>query len=417
MSWNSSKPWLTLLVLLLLTGSSLAQVTDDRRPKSILDYYLLLPHKYLSYLPADSRTVREAAIQIKDLDGGFLRSGLETDEVSTALALFKKSDGSDLLAVENRSCPSGCSSSLNVLSYANEQWADVTHDLLPNIDGSKIQALLQRQYTIRPNAPMRAPQLIYTLGKNGASIEVNEHWSGMVLGRFDWVNDAFTFKPEEAAGSNYRVLAATNNDEGDRLEIIGVDPESPASLPLNGHLRIRIAYQLKSAKNCFIWATPVVLEQRLPDSFTSGSMRYNAGAGVTTLWFGFNNQAHLDVLRVTMVDEQRKPILTLTYPIDANWKGRRECPKFRVECFPNTDSSGAVVACMVYPSGVRPGQEFTYQWNVTNGSIVSGQGTHRITVNQIGTEAETIKAELEIGNLPLTCERKASFTGSIRLRE
>src|ERR1051325_983978 len=417
MSWNSSKPWLAMLVLFLLTGSSLAQVPDDRRPKSILDYYFLLPHKYLAYLTADSRPVREAAIQIKDLDGGFLKSGLATDEVSTALALFRKSDGSDLIAVENRSCPSACSSSLNLLSYANDQWADVTHDLLPAIDASKIQALLQRQYMSRPNEPMRQSHLIYTLRKHGESIEVNEHWSGMVLGEFEWANDAFIFKPQEAVDSNYRVLAATDNPEGDRLQIIGVDPESPASLPLNGHLRIRIAYQLKSTKHCFIWATPVVVEERLPDEFTSGSMRYKPGAGVTTVWFGFNNQAHLDLLRVTMADEQRKPILTLTYPIDANWKGKRECPTFHVECFPNTNSSSAALACMVYPSGVLPGQEFTYQWNVSNGSITSGQGTRRITVNLIGAEAETIKAELEIGNLPLSCERKVSFTGSIKPKE
>ena len=414
MSWNSSKPWLAMLVLFLLTGSSLPQVRDDRRPKSVLDYYFLLPHKYLPYLTADSRPVREAAIQAKDLDGGFLKSGLGTDEVSTALALFRKSDGSDLIAVENRSCPGPCSSSLNLLLYANDQWTDVTHDLLPAIDGGRIQALIQRQYLSRPNEQMRQ-SLIYTLRKNGGSIEVNEHWSGMVLGEFEWVNDAFIFKSEDAGGSNYRVLGAIDNPEGDRLQIIGVDPD-PASLPLNGHLRIRIAYQLKSGKSCFIWATPIVLDGR-PDDFTSGSMRYKPGSGVTTVWFGFNNQAHIDLVRVTMADEQRKPILTLTYPIDANWKGKRECPTFHVECFPNTDSSVAPLACMVYPSGVLPGQEFTYQWNVSTGSIASGQGTRRITVNLIGTEAETIKAELEIGNLPLTCERKASFTGSIKSRD
>lgn len=418
MNWNSSKPCLAILVLFLLTGSSLAQVSDVRHPKSILDYYLLLPHKYLAYLTADSRSVREAAIRIKDLEGGFLKSGLTTDDISTSLALFKRSDGSDLIAVENRSCPTGCcTSSLNLLTYAYDQWTDVTHDLLPAIDESKIQALLQRQYLGRPNEPSRQSLLIYTLRKNGRSIEVNEHWSGMVLGEFEWANDAFIFKSEEVASSNYRVLASTDNAEGDRLQIIGVDPESPANLPLNGHLRLRIAYQLKSGKHAFIWATPVVLEQRLPDEFTSGSYRYKPGSGVTTVWFGFNNQAHLDVLRVTMADEQRKTLLTLTYPIDANWKGTRECPRFHVACFRNTDSSGAPLACMVYPSGVLPGQEFTYQWNVSTGSIFSGQGTRRITVNQIGTEAETITAELEIGNLPLTCERKASFTGSTRPRQ
>ena len=65
-----------MLVLFLLTGSSLPQVPDDRRPKSIVDYYFLLPQKYLPYLTADSRRAREAAIQSKDLDGAFLKSGL-----------------------------------------------------------------------------------------------------------------------------------------------------------------------------------------------------------------------------------------------------------------------------------------------------------------------------------------------------
>ena len=413
MSCIPSKSWLAILVLFLLTGASLAQVPKDRRPKSILDYYFLLPHKYLAYLKADSRSVREAAIRIKDLDGAFLKSGPETDEVSTTVTLFKKSDGSDVIAVENRSCPSGCTSSLNLLSYTKNQWTDVTNDLLPAIDGSKIERLLERQYVTRPNEPVRKSLLTYTLRQNGGSIEVNEHWTGMVLGEYQWANDAFIFKSEDGMGSNYRVLASTDNAEGDRLQIIGIDPESPASLPLNGHLRVKVAYHLKSGKYGLIWATPVVLEQRLPDSFTSGSMRYKPGSGVTIAWFGFNNQGHLDVLRVTLADEQRKPILTLTYPIDANWKGKRECPTFRVNCFPNTIAGGAL-ACMVYPSGVLPGQEFTYQWNVSTGSIATGQGTRRITIHPNGTEAETFKAELEIGNLPLTCERKASFAGPIR---
>jgi hypothetical protein len=72
---------------------------------------------------------------------------------------------------------------------------------------------------------------------------------------------------------------------------------------------------------------------------------------------------------------------------------------------------------MVYPSGLLPGQELTYHWSLSNGSIVSGQGTGRITVNPIETEAETMKAELEIGNLPLTCERKVSFTVPSKVKE
>src|SRR6266496_901368 len=203
MSRHPNKAWLGVVVFFLFTGSSSAQTLADRHSKSILDYYLLLPHKYLAYLTTDSQQAREAAIQIKNLDGGFLKSGVVTDEVSTTLVLFKRSDGSNLIAVENRSCPASCSSNLNLLLYANDQWVEVTHDVLPAIDGSAVEASLQRQYFSRPGEPNRQSQLIYTLRKGGESFEVNEHWSGMVLGEFDWANDAFTFKSEEAAGSNY----------------------------------------------------------------------------------------------------------------------------------------------------------------------------------------------------------------------
>ena len=412
---NSTKPWLAIIALFLLTGSSLAQVSKNRQPKSILDYYFSLPHKYLPYLKGDSRPVREAAIRVKDLEGDFLKSGLETDEVSTTVALFKKPDGSEVIAVENRSCPSGCTSTLSLLSYAKDQWIDVTNELLPAIDGDKIQGLLQRQYISRPNEPERKPLLIYNLRKN-RSIEVHEHWTGMVLGEYEWANDGFVFKSEDAVRDNYRVLAATDNEAGDSLQIIGVDPEAPATLPLNGHLRIKIAYKFKSGKYGFIWATPVVLEQRLPDNFTNGSMRYSPGSGVTTAWLGFNNEAHLDLLKVTLADEGKKPILTLTYPVDANWKGKRECPTFRISCFPNTIAGGPL-ACMVYPSGVVPGQEFNYLWNVSGGSIATGQGTRRITINPIAGETDNFKAELEIGNLPSTCEGRASFPELIRPRQ
>ena len=105
--------------------------------------------------------------------------------------------------------------------------------------------------------PVVSRKLIYTLRKNGR-IEVNEHWSGMVLGEYEWANDALIFKSEgEAAGSNYRVLAATENPEGDRLQIIGVDLHPPASLPLNRHISgSGSPISFKSGKHGFIWATP-----------------------------------------------------------------------------------------------------------------------------------------------------------------
>jgi hypothetical protein len=75
-SRNSNKAWLGVVVFFLFAGSSAAQTLADRHSKSILDYYFLLPHRYLAYLTTDSQQAREAAIQIKNLDGGFLKSGI-----------------------------------------------------------------------------------------------------------------------------------------------------------------------------------------------------------------------------------------------------------------------------------------------------------------------------------------------------
>jgi len=77
--------------------------------------------------------------------------------------------------------------------------------------------------------------------------------------------------------------------------------------------------------------------------------------------------------------------------------------------FPDIDYSGAVVACMVYPNGLSPGQELSYKWTLSNGVIASGQGTRRIVVSPPNNEAGTLKAEVEVGNLDSTCEKNASY--------
>lgn len=54
----------------------------------------------------------------------------------------------------------------------------------------------------------------------------------------------------------------------------------------------------------------------------------------------------------------------------------------------------------------------TYNWSVSSGSIVSGQGTSMITVDP-GNEPGTCTATVEIGGLPAQCSRTASATADI----
>src|ERR1041385_2794577 len=70
------------------------------RPKAmnILDYYLMMPQKYMRYTGGDSEQARNAALYVSDIENGYLQARQPNGEFYTALALFKKPDGSDLIA-------------------------------------------------------------------------------------------------------------------------------------------------------------------------------------------------------------------------------------------------------------------------------------------------------------------------------
>jgi hypothetical protein len=399
-----------LACLIVLMVSALASSTPQPKPMTILDYYLALPQKYLKHAGGDSAKERSAALYIKDVETGYLQARQAGGEFYSAVALFKRPDGSDLVAVENRECAAGCNEEFYFLAYENGQWMDVTAKTLPAMKQEDLRATLDRQFKAREGF---APRVMHRLASNGASIDVSEYWSGIGLGRLEWIGGEFIFKPL-ATEATRNVLASVSNAEGDRLEIIEVGPEPPARLPLKGHLNVKIAYQLRSARACRIWARPVVLEERLPDEFTHGSMLYLQGAGELTTWFGFDNQAHLQQLKVEMVDDQKKKLLTLNYNVDARWEGVLECPTFRVECFPNDFSNpNSPLACMVYPSGVHPEQKFDYNWTVSAGTITSGQGTRRIIVNTDGIQEKSLTAEALISIPVGKCVTNASYTAPL----
>jgi hypothetical protein len=392
-------------------ASVLASSTLQPKPMTILDYYHALPQKYLKFAGGDSEKERSAALYIKDVETGYLQARQPNGEFYSAVALFKRPDGSDLVAVENRDCSRGCNEEFYFLSYENGLWIDVTSKTLPSMKPEELRATLDKQFKAREGFE---PRIMHRLSNNGASIDVSEYWSGIGLGRLEWIGGEFVFKPLAPEATARNVLASVSNAEGDRLEIIEVGPESPAHLPLKGRLNVRLAYQLRSARACRIWARPVVLEERLPDEFTSGSMLYLQGSGELTTWFGFDNQARLQQFKVMMVDEQKKNLLTLNYSVDARWEGVLECPTFHVECFPNDLSSpNSPLACMVYPSGVHPEQKFDINWTVSAGTIQSGQGTRRIILNTEGIQPQNVTAEATI-SIPIgKCLTKASTTISL----
>ena len=406
----TSKRFVALTLLAVLTMFALASSAARPKALNVLDYYLMMPRKYLKYVGGDSAQARQAALYVSDVENGYLQAREPNGEIYSAVALYRRPDASDLIAVENRECENGgCMEEFYLLAYTEGEWVDVTAKMLPALSDEEVLGGLVQRF--KPGESFR-PRLLHRLSGGGASIDVSEYWSGIALGELQWVSGEFKFKPflNASAHASRNVLASVGNAEGDRLEIISIEPELSNRLPLKGRLQVKVAYQLRSAQACRIWARPVVLEERLPDEFTHGSMLYLQGTGVLTTWFGFDNQAHLQQFKVEMVDEKKKSLLTLSYNLDARWEGALPCPTFHVECFRNDHDRNVPLACMAYPSGVLPGQKFDYKWDISAGTITSGQGTRRIILNTDGVQTEGLTATLEVGGLSGKCTNKVSYT-------
>lgn len=392
------------LVLFFAVTALMALPVSAQKPQTILDYYLSLPERYLKFAGSDAAT-RQSAIYIKDIEHNYLQARQPNGELYTALALFKSEDGNDLIAVENRSCVRGCTEEFFFLRYQDDQWMDVTSQMMPAIDDSELRAKLGKQF----KADFQ-PRVLHQLSAGGKSIDVFEYWSGIALGQLVWANTGFTFKPlaAQSPGDNQNALASVNNAAGDRLQIMSVAPVLPARLPLNGHLMFRINYDLKSAARARIFIQPVINDPSLRDNFNGGSVSYERGSGATTAYVGFYNQARLHQVLVTMVPENGKELLTLTYDVDAAWEGVMECPAFHAFCFPNRFNSGAPFGCMLVISGLRPEAQLTYQWSVAGGVIINGQGTRRINLDLAGASPQDITITAEIIGLPSSCATKAT---------
>jgi hypothetical protein len=395
---HSSKKFVFSLILSLITV--FPATGFGQKPQTILDYYLLMPQKYLRYSGGDSAEARQSAIYIKDVEHNYLQVRQPNGEFYTALALFRSADGSDLIAVENRECARGCTEEFFLLRYQNDQWLDVTGQQLPAIDDSDVRAKLAQQ-----SAAKFEPRLLRQLSPGGRFIEVFEYWSGIALGQLEWIDGAFVFKPLDAQSTaqSRNVLASVNNAAGDRLQIIDVTPATPARLPLRGHLEIKIAYDIKSVPRAHIFVEPLIAEQFIRDSFNGGSFAYERGSGVRTAYLGFFNQARLNQLEVTMFDDKKNTLLTLTYNVDATWEGTSECPAFHVSCFPNRSNPGAPIGCHIIPMGLSPDARLTYQWSLANGVIANGQGTRRINLNMTGAAQEATAVTVRIIGLPAKC--------------
>jgi len=141
-----------LVFIVTLSLCSLAQ-TQAGRHLTVKDYFLLLPDEYM-VIPKDRREqIIQNELGTIDVKNGFLSCN-DSAESEVIVAVFKKPDGSHLIAVtydgegfDEQKQDIVSIFTLNFLRYESGRWKDVTKDTLPLAFDSRLLYKLPRYGT------------------------------------------------------------------------------------------------------------------------------------------------------------------------------------------------------------------------------------------------------------------------------
>src|SRR4051794_14478107 len=85
-----------------------------------------------------------------------------------------------------------------------------------------------------------------------------------------------------------------------------------------------------------------------------------------------------------------------------------KCPSIAVDCETVIPQQGNMYTVTAHITYADPNLNLTYNWSVSAGIIIGGQGTSTITIDLTGTTGQTLTAIVEIGGLDSTCANTAS---------
>ena len=88
------------------------------------------------------------------------------------------------------------------------------------------------------------------------------------------------------------------------------------------------------------------------------------------------------------------------------------CPTVEVKCI-SGDCCDSPFEFKVLVNNIRPTDKPVYKWSVSNGKIISGQGTAAIKVDSTGFEGHFVNASVEIDGIEADCALTASASQTI----
>jgi hypothetical protein len=123
------------ILLLMLVSAFGAQLVcgQTSQPRTVRDYYLLLPDKYFE-ANQEQRVkwmLDPKAGAIVDVKNGYLRAIGDGAQMGIIVCLFKKHDGTYIIGVDAVSWEGADYSRLNFYHYDNGNFIDVTKSIVP----------------------------------------------------------------------------------------------------------------------------------------------------------------------------------------------------------------------------------------------------------------------------------------------
>lgn len=121
----------TLEMTLTASGFTTDKQFSDS-PKTVKDFYLLMPEKYNGYSREEREEILDSTETLVDIKNGYIGSHIGTLGERCQVAIFKRPDGGYILAYNEDGDPSvDVATKFYLLKYENGQWIDVTTELLP----------------------------------------------------------------------------------------------------------------------------------------------------------------------------------------------------------------------------------------------------------------------------------------------
>ncbi len=187
---------IALTVLTLLLG-----IVVSAQRKTVTDYYLAFPSdKYATDnagRPIKEKNAlakhRRALIKIEDIGNGYLR--LEGAwEGWAEFALFKKTDGSYLIAHAETECGPACSGSVTFYDYANGNWTDVTSAVFPKLTETEVSEMFR---TANIDSQASGTEFYFLLPRVGTRLMIScnvcsSDGSPVRLASFAWNGERFS---------------------------------------------------------------------------------------------------------------------------------------------------------------------------------------------------------------------------------